>query len=83
MPMYETVTTTVLILMCAFFIAFISYSFGKTIRLHEEKLSELSDDIDRHERDISRIDDTLIKHINEESNSKRTKLNLIKKMFTT
>jgi hypothetical protein len=69
--------------MCAFFIAFISYSFGKTIRLHEDKLSDLSGDIERHEREITRLDDTLMKHMNESTNSKKASLSHIKKMFTT
>lgn len=81
--MYESVVTTVLILMCAVFIAFISYSFGRTIRIHEEKLSELSDDIARHERDIARIDDTLMQHMNDSNaGSKKATLSRIKKMFT-
>jgi hypothetical protein len=81
--MYESVVTTVLIIMCAVFIAFISYSFGRTIRIHEEKLSELSDDISRHERDIARIDDTLMEHIRDSNaGSKKATLNRIKKIFT-
>ena len=81
--MYESVVTTVLIVMCAVFIAFISYSFGRTIRIHEEKLSELSDDIARHERDIARIDDTLMQHISgSNAGSKKATLNRIKKIFT-
>lgn len=63
--MYESMITTILTIMCAFFIAYISYTFGRTIRSHEEKLESLSNDIDRHESDIRRIDTTLINHINE------------------
>ena len=82
--MYESVVTTILIIMCAFIIAFISYSFGKTIRKHDEKLAELSDDIERHEQDISRIDDTLMQYMNgKNTKSKKATLNCIKKMFTT
>lgn len=81
--MYESVVTTVLIMMCALFIAFVSYSFGKTIRTHEDKLSELSDDIERHERDISRIDATLVNHINSDKNAEKNTLTKIKKIFTS
>lgn len=63
--MYESMITTILTIMCAFFIAYISYIFGRTIRSHEEKLESLSNDIDRHECNIRRIDKTLINHINE------------------
>lgn len=63
--MYESMITTILTIMCAFFIAYISYTFGRTIRSHEEKLESLSNDIDRHECNIRRIDKTLINHINE------------------
>lgn len=60
----HVVITTLLIVTCAVLIAFISYSFGRTMKSHEDKLANLSDDIDRHEREITRIDETLIKHIN-------------------
>ena len=79
--MYESMITTLLMLICAFFIAYISYTFGRTIRTHEEKLESLSDDIDRHERDIHRIDQTLIDHISESRPDKKTALNKIKTIF--
>ena len=79
--MYESMITTLLMLICAFFIAYISYTFGRTIRTHEEKLESLSNDIDRHECDIHRIDKTLINHINESRATKKTAINKIKTIF--
>ena len=70
--MYESMITTLLILICSFLIAYISYTFGRTLRTHEEKLESLSNDIDRHERDIHRIDKTLIDHIRESRMDKNT-----------
>lgn len=63
----HVVVTTLLIIMCAVLIAFISYSFGRTMKSHEDKLADLSDDIDRHEREIVHIDETLIKHMNKDA----------------
>lgn len=79
--MYESMITTILTIMCAFFIAYISYTFGRTIRSHEEKLESLSNDIDRHESDIHRIDKTLINHINESRATKETAIDKIKTIF--
>jgi uncharacterized membrane protein len=70
--MYESMITTLLILICSFLIAYISYTFGRTILAHEEKLESLSSDIDRHERDIHRIDKSLIDHIRESRMDKNT-----------
>lgn len=70
--MYESMITTLLILICSFLIAYISYTFGRTLRTHEEKLESLSLDIDRHERDIHRIDKSLIDHIRESRMDKNT-----------
>ena len=73
--------TTILTIMCAFFIAYISYTFGRTIRSHEEKLESLSNDINRHESDIHRIDTTLINHINESRTTRETAIEKIKTIF--
>ena len=63
--MYESIITTLLTLICSFFIAYISYTFGRTILAHEEKLESLSND-------IHRIDKTLIDHIRESRTDKNT-----------
>lgn len=62
--MYETAVTSILVFICAIGIGSISYTFGRIMRQHEDRLEGLSKDIDRHERDILRIDKALIEHIN-------------------
>lgn len=81
--MYESIITVLLLLMCAVSIAYVSYSFGRTIRSHEDKLDVLSDDIARHEKDITRIDETLVNHINSDKNTEKKTLTKIKKIFTS
>jgi hypothetical protein len=81
--MYESIITVLLLLICAVSIAYVSYSFGRTIRSHEDKLDALSDDIARHEKDITRIDETLVNHINSDKNTEKKTLTKIKKIFTS
>ena len=64
--MYEAVVTNLFMFISGVIIAYIGYTFGKTIRSHEDKLCDLSNDIERHEKEISRIDETLINHINKD-----------------
>ena len=69
--------TTLLIFICAALISALSYSLGKTIRYHEDKLRNVQNSIDQHEVDINRLDSTLSAHIAE--GKRRKKTNFIKR----
>jgi len=69
--------TTLLIFICAALISSLSYSLGKTIRYHEDKLRNVQSSIDQHEVDINRLDSTLSAHIAEDK--RRRKTNFIKR----
>lgn len=64
--MSEYITTTLLIFISAGIVSALSYSLGKTIRSHEDKLRDVQQSIDQHELDIDRLDNTLSSHIAED-----------------